>query len=218
MEPKNKVSIVLRLSILFGLFVFMGLSQSFTLVPSLILNEVGSSVDVLISNIIVIVFSTLFIVISNLLAYQLGAFKNETINYREIVLSIIAGICLVFAVKFLFSQVIPNDTKNQIIAENMLKNLSLSAKIFYVGILVSVTEELVFRFGFMNVLFKNNRFIGLLISSIVFGLTHNVNDLWSGLLYVSVGLIFGFTYFYTDRLEVPIIIHIVNNIIGILSM
>lgn len=202
-----------NLLILVGLFLFMLFSQSIIVAPSEFIN--GLKEDYIINNIIVVSMSILFTVVSILLIYHLGGFKNKPRSIYPSMVSIIVGLLLIFILKFILSQVVVNTSQNQIIVEKMVDNLSLTANIFYLGIFTSVTEELVFRFGIMHILFTH-KFMGLVVSSLMFGLSHNINNLYSGIFYISMGFILGTSYFYTDRVEVPIILHIINNILGAL--
>ncbi|WP_101773414.1 CPBP family intramembrane glutamic endopeptidase [Peptostreptococcus faecalis] len=76
-----------------------------------------------------------------------------------------------------------------------------------------IVEEIIFRGYIIGRLFVNNPIIGILISTLLFGIGHLPENPISFMLFASSGLLFSIAYYKTKRLEVPIIIHSMGNIL-----
>lgn len=78
--------------------------------------------------------------------------------------------------------------------------------LFAVGIIGPITEEIVFRHGFITSLEKINPLFAIIFSSVLFGLMHinPVQVVYAGIL----GLLFGILYQKTKKLSIPILLHI----------
>lgn len=107
-------------------------------------------------------------------------------------------------------------THNQEIVNGLLSNVPTVAAIYIFGICTVVIEEVFYRGGIMGLIFKDYPIIGLIISSIIFGIDHSPTNPISFLIYSSLGLIWGIAYLKSKSLGLPIALHAINNIIGIL--
>ncbi|MTD37553.1 CPBP family intramembrane metalloprotease [Erwinia sp. CPCC 100877] len=87
-----------------------------------------------------------------------------------------------------------------------------------VGISAPIMEEIVFRGGIINLWLKKVPIVGVAVSAIVFGLVHGPTNLISFLIYGLTGLILALAYYMTERLEVSIAIHFLNNFIPALVL
>jgi membrane protease YdiL (CAAX protease family) len=94
----------------------------------------------------------------------------------------------------------------------------ISANISFGGALIislfsGFAEEFLFR-GVLQSLF------GLIIASIIFGLFHvsSKKTLSYGLYTIIIGFYFGFLYYFTGNLLVPIIVHCLNNFLSLFYM
>lgn len=85
-------------------------------------------------------------------------------------------------------------------------------------VLAPVIEEFVMRGLVMGKLFNPRSIWGLLISSFIFGLLHGPSDLGSWVMYGGMGLALGLVYRYTERLDVAIGVHALNNLIAFVLM
>lgn len=99
----------------------------------------------------------------------------------------------------------------------MDNSLELLLTVFLVGVLPAVGEELIFR-GIvqqkMISLFRNPH-LAILGSSIIFGLVHFQLERFIPLTFL--GIILGYSFYYTQSLLVPIILHFLNNAFQVLS-
>ncbi|MCD2256153.1 lysostaphin resistance A-like protein [Agrilactobacillus fermenti] len=81
-----------------------------------------------------------------------------------------------------------------------------------------LAEELLFRGILMNFFFKNHFWPSVLLSGLLFGLSHS-NTTWTGsLIYIALGLILAFIYKKTNNLKITIILHFLNNLPAILLL
>ncbi|MCR1955743.1 CPBP family intramembrane metalloprotease [Clostridioides mangenotii] len=82
------------------------------------------------------------------------------------------------------------------------------------GVVLSpIVEELIFRGVIIGKIFKNKPYIGIIVSSITFGFAHIGKGLVIVPMHIIGGLILSIAYFKTKRLEVPIIIHALINLL-----
>lgn len=85
-----------------------------------------------------------------------------------------------------------------------------------------VLEEIVFRLSFRKV--TNNKYIFMLLSGLTFGLLHvfpaDITGLTliQSLLYVSLGIHLAYIYEKEENLAYPIIIHLLNNLLGFVML
>ena len=86
------------------------------------------------------------------------------------------------------------------------------------SILGPIVEEILFRGLLMKYLLPQLPWLGLGISSVIFGLLHRPANVLEWGLYAGMGLIFGLTYLKTRRLEYTICVHIINNCVAVMMM
>lgn len=77
------------------------------------------------------------------------------------------------------------------------------------GILVSIMEEIVFRYGLCGTLARNNKKTALILSAIIFGVVHG--NIIQAVYATVLGLIMGMLYLKYENLIYPIIVHIAIN-------
>lgn len=106
-------------------------------------------------------------------------------------------------------------TYNQELIDRLLKYVPLYASIFTFGICTVVIEEIFYRGSIIGLVFKVNPQIGLIVSSLIFGMAHNPSDFISIIIYCSFGFIWGLAYLKSKRLELPILLHMISNIVAI---
>ncbi len=87
-----------------------------------------------------------------------------------------------------------------------------------VGLLPALGEEIIFRGIVQKTLVKElaNPHIAILISSFLFGLTHMQLERLIPL--TVLGAFLGYSYHYTGRLIVPILLHLINNSLQVISL
>lgn len=86
--------------------------------------------------------------------------------------------------------------------------------LIWLGLLPGLSEELLFR-GLMLPAVGLN-FTGVILSSLIFGILHlSGPQQWAYVVWATVvGILFGYTALLTGNLLVPIVAHIVNNLVS----
>ncbi|MHC5227181.1 CPBP family intramembrane glutamic endopeptidase [Enterococcus sp. LJL99] len=90
--------------------------------------------------------------------------------------------------------------------------------ILLIAVSAPIMEEIVFRGAIIGFWLKKYPVVAIALSTISFGLIHGPTDLISFLIYALVGLIFSMVYYKTQRLEVSIGSHFLNNILGAIAL
>nr|WP_242586670.1 type II CAAX endopeptidase family protein [Enterococcus sp. DIV0869a] len=84
------------------------------------------------------------------------------------------------------------------------------------GFTTPISEEYIFRAGIQSLFPRKYQTLGLLVSAIIFGLSHTPTTIGSAVIYIGMGLSFGWLYKKTNRIEMPIIAHMLWNTLGIM--
>jgi|SRR5690554_5222589 len=113
------------------------------------------------------------------------------------------------------------DSLNQIAVVEALQSEQAVMMVLSVVVLGPIVEELIFRKALFS-FFKNKNF-AVIITSVLFGLTHVISETsFSSLLinlpsYLIPGLVFGYIYVRNDEnVFIPTITHILSNLISVL--
>lgn len=88
----------------------------------------------------------------------------------------------------------------------------------FTAVVAPIVEETVFRGLLMGRVFNSQSVIGLLISSFLFGLIHVPTTIGAWILYGGMGLVLGWIYRKTEKLEYTIAIHFLNNALAVALM
>ncbi|MBL1227750.1 CPBP family intramembrane metalloprotease [Enterococcus sp. BWB1-3] len=210
--------------IVFGLFILsqlgttaFGIIKGFTLI--------GGQTSLSPMNIfITIIITVATIVITMQLAKKLGLcnFKWDWLTKRNIgfiLLCYIAGRVVViggtFLGEILYGQ---KTTANDELIGKIFSGESPILLFMLIAVAAPIMEEIVFRGGIMGLMFKEHPFIGLAVSSIIFGLMHSATTLIEFMIYALLGFIMAYAYKKTERLEVAIAVHFVNNAIAAIAL
>lgn len=105
-------------------------------------------------------------------------------------------------------------TANDAAIQMIFKGENPLVIILLLGVSAPIMEEIVFRGGIIGYWLEKFPLLAIALSSIVFGLVHGPTDVVSFLIYALIGLILSVAYYRTQRLEVSISIHFLNNILG----
>jgi len=84
-------------------------------------------------------------------------------------------------------------------------------------IVAPIVEETVMRGLILGRVF-NNSYLGVILSTLLFGLLHMPTDIGSWIIYGGMGLVLAIVYHKTQKLEYTIAIHFINNALGVLLM
>jgi len=177
----------------------------------------------------------------NLIWYLLMAFgfyfaistglKLEFLTYKELSKSekrmfIIRGLIYMYVVQIVVTLILDAfnlfELSNNQEAINALAAVGPLTQIFLVifaVFLAPFTEEILFRRTLFNFIKKNSTpFLAVLLSSILFGLIHGLTELSNPVVllpYVAVGIVLQYFYIQSKTLMVPMIMHALFNLIGV---
>ena len=109
-------------------------------------------------------------------------------------------------------------TQNQAALQVSTQGAPFLLTFLSLAILGPIVEEILFRGLVMKYLLPQLPWLGLGISSVIFGLLHQPANALEWGLYAGMGLILGLTYLKTRRLEYAICVHIINNCVAVMMM
>ena len=134
------------------------------------------------------------------------------IFYIEQIPTIYLGVKDIRLVCLLIFVLLLSNSTNQEIIENAHMNPFLL--ITFTVIMAPIVEELVFRGLLMGRVFNPDSIVGLIVSSLLFGLVHMPNSIGVWIVYAGMGLALGIAYRKFQKLEYCIMAHIINNSIA----
>ena len=102
-------------------------------------------------------------------------------------------------------------TVNQDAIVQLLAGVPFWLALLITALLPALAEEIIFRGYLYKKLFGSLSIVGLVLSSLIFGLMHGPTDWLSCFIYSSSGLILGYSYYKTGYLVYPMVIHLLNN-------
>ena len=106
-----------------------------------------------------------------------------------------------------------SNTTNQAAIENA--HMNPFVLITFTVIMAPIVEELVFRGILMGRVFNPDSIVGLILSSLLFGLIHRPNSIGVWIVYAGMGFALGTVYRKFQKLEYCIMAHIINNTIAV---
>ncbi|MCJ1655363.1 CPBP family intramembrane metalloprotease [Staphylococcus sp. NRL 16/872] len=154
-------------------------------------------------------------IVSVIIAFLLlWLFKLKLFNFSKITkqqwMLIIIGFALMTGVDYLLSFFMPEPSNEKGLEEDYNK-IPFLLQIASIGTLGPILEEVVFRGLLIKGIFRGAPIIGGIVSVILFAGSHGPTTIGEWFVYGFSGLIFVFAYLKTGRLEVAILIHILNN-------
>ncbi|HDI0777956.1 CPBP family intramembrane glutamic endopeptidase, partial [Staphylococcus aureus] len=150
------------------------------------------------------------VVLLKVLNINLLSFKKLKFTHM---LYIIFGFLLMYGLDYLYDMFAP-PTLNEILLDEESEDAPYHIALLSTAIIPPITEEIICRGLIIRILFRNHLFLGFIVSTVFFTLIHESDTLIGYLPYFYSGLIFGYTYLKTKRLEVPILIHFINNLLA----
>ena len=109
-----------------------------------------------------------------------------------------------------------SNSTNQEIIENA--HMNPFVLITVTVIMAPIVEELIFRGLLMGRVFNPDSIVGLILSSLLFGLVHMPNSIGVWIIYAGMGFILGTVYRKFQKLEYCIMAHMINNSIAVSMM
>lgn len=109
-----------------------------------------------------------------------------------------------------------SNSTNQATIENI--HMNPFVLITLTVIMAPIVEELVFRGILMGRVFNPDSIVGLIVSSLLFGLAHMPNSIGVWIVYAGMGFVLGIAYRKCQKLEYCIMAHMINNSIAVSMM
>ena len=109
-----------------------------------------------------------------------------------------------------------SNSTNQEIIENA--HMNPFVLITVTVIMAPIVEELIFRGLLMGRVFNSDSIVGLILSSLLFGLVHMPNSIGVWIIYAGMGFTLGTVYRKFQKLEYCIMAHMINNSIAVSMM
>ncbi|WP_369351090.1 lysostaphin resistance A-like protein [Streptococcus hillyeri] len=179
----------------------------------------GSVKEKLLAYFISIVFYLILalIIFKIVKSYQLSHDIREKFQWKYLIFILLAYFSLEIIdvlIDIWLNAIGKTETANQEDLNQMAGQFPFVVTLINSAIVAPIVEEVMVR-GLLNkVFFKNWRLVGIVFSSLVFGLFHGPTDLPSWFFYADGGLVFAFLYETTDDLTYPILLHIFNNFLA----
>lgn len=142
--------------------------------------------------------------------FKFNLFSFKALKRNEIVLIIISFLVIEITT-YLITTFFPLPS-NQESLSKMVDQSNLIVAIITLGILIPIIEECICRGVFIKVLFQKSQRIGVIISILLFTFAHGPSSVTDFIIYGLPAVIYSVSYYKTKRLEIPIIIHIMNNL------
>jgi membrane protease YdiL (CAAX protease family) len=131
----------------------------------------------------------------------------------------LCGFALIIAVQFLFIRLSGGGVSQNQAELNKYTAQSSIFKIL-IGLVAPIYEELIFRGMFFNIFFTKekpaNKWLGIIVCGLVFGLAHDPGFTKYIVVYWALGCILSWVYLQTKDLRYSMIAHMLNNLIGLL--
>ena len=147
--------------------------------------------------------------------FKFNLFSFKALKRNEVALIIISFLVLEITT-YLITTFFPLPS-NQESLSKMVDQSNLIVAIITLGILIPIIEECIFRGVFIKVLFQKSQRIGVIISILLFTFAHGPSSVTDFIIYGLPAVIYSVSYYKTKRLEIPIIIHIMNNLYAFLA-
>ena len=157
---------------------------------------------------IVVICLLLTLGLCNVFKFILFSFK--ALKRNEVALIIISFLVIEITT-YLLTTFFPMPN-NQESLNNLVDHSNLIIAIITLGILIPIIEECICRGIFIKVLFQKKQRIGVIISILLFTFAHGPTSITDFIIYGLPAVIYSVIYYKTKRLEIPIIIHIMNNL------
>ncbi|CIT31788.1 abortive infection protein [Streptococcus pneumoniae] len=147
--------------------------------------------------------------------FKFNLFSFKALKRNEIVLIIISFLVIEITT-YLITTFFPLPSNQESLIK-VVDQSNLIVAIITLGILIPIIEECIFRGVFIKVLFQKSQRIGVIISILLFTFAHGPSSVTDFIIYGLPAVIYSVSYYKTKRLEIPIIIHIMNNLYAFLA-
>lgn len=210
----------------YGFFKFLILLILIILGPvpasySILIMGVDKSVLYIMTAAYVLVAFLFFLIFYRRFKFSGGFFEN----LRVVILALAGIYILSFLIEFAFGENITNP-ENQETIESMLRMNFSPALIAHIVLLGPIVEEYTFREylpGVFRNIFKRRDqdikdFLALIMANVLFSLAHMPTDIYSFLVYFSIGFVLVLVRFFTNNLKLSALVHIFWNLLSSLLL
>ncbi|MBS5989447.1 CPBP family intramembrane glutamic endopeptidase [Anaerococcus hydrogenalis] len=205
-------------------FIFLLLLMFLGPVPasySILIRGVDKSVLYIMTGVYLLVAFLFFLIFYRRFKFSGGFSKNLMV----LVVSIFAIYGLSFLLDLIFGSNLTNP-QNQETIESMLRLNFSPALIAYIVFLGPLVEEYTFREylpGVFRKIFKRRDqdikdIIALIMANVLFSLAHMPTDIYSFLVYFSIGFVLVLVRFFTNNLKLSALVHIFWNLLSTLIL
>ncbi len=145
-------------------------------------------------------------------------FKIKDIG--KVLIIFILGLSLMMLSNYIINYlIIPNGISNNELGNRELLNNNKIIYSILLCFIIPIIEEIVFRLELKNCI--KNKYLYLILSSLIFSLLHNISDtklieLLYIIPYFILGFTFSYTYYKTDNIYYSMISHSLNNLISVI--
>jgi membrane protease YdiL (CAAX protease family) len=172
-----------------------------------------------------------FVFFKEFLVENFTAFKQTFLE--DTIWSCSIGIGLVYGMAFVSNIIVMTllalfgakqmDSTNQQLVEQLL-NVAPSLMLFQAVVLAPVLEEVLYRGLIFRTFYSYHKNIAHIVSAFLFGFSHIYSGLFSGdvtqmihiIPYMTMGFVFSYAYEKRKNICVPILMHMLNNLIATL--
>ena len=162
----------------------------------------------------IIAIICLFLTLGLCTFFKFNLFSFKSLKKKELAIIIISFLILEISTFLITSFAsIPANEEGLNEAVNHSK---LFIAIITLGIFGPIIEECIFRGILIKVMFQKKQWLGVIVSIILFTLSHGPTNVTDYIIYSIPAIIYSIIYYKTQRLEIPIIIHILNNLLATL--
>ena len=161
-----------------------------------------------------LLLQSLFLICILFVAESMVIFLVEKPKYFWIaIVGVIIGFILANGADYIYFEFMPT-TGNEKELEESYRNVPLYLQLIAIGILGPIIEEIIFRGLLIKGIFRGAPIVGGIVSVILFAGAHGPSNIGEWFIYGFSGFIFVIAYLTTKRLEIPIIIHMLGNILA----
>ncbi len=147
--------------------------------------------------------------------FKFNLFSFKTLKWKELAI-IIIGLLIIEIPTYLITNFSSTpDNENGLNAIVDQSNIFIA--IMTLGIFIPVIEECIFRGILIKVMFQKKQWLGVVFSIILFTIAHNPTSLTEYIIYGIPAIIYSIIYYKTQRIKLPIIIHVINNFLGFVN-
>ena len=157
----------------------------------------------------------LFLSLGLCIFFKFNLFSFKALNRKEITIIIISLLIIEIPIYLITSFSSMPDNENGL--NDIVNQSNIFIAIMTLGIFIPVIEECIFRGILIKVMFQKKQWLGVIFSIILFTIGHNPTSVTDYMIYGIPAIVYSTIFYKTQRIELPIIIHIINNLLGFVN-